>query len=472
MRQILVLSLLALVLSSCTGNGKEEQRPNFLVIFMDDLRPQLGAYGHSQMISPNIDRLASEGLLFERAYCQVPVCGASRASVMTGVRPTRNRFLTYHTYADEDLPGHLSLPRYLRESGYYTLSLGKVYHHNDDDPGGWTERPWRPGAANWRNYIMQENIEISKAYEDGRALPWEVGINVKDNDYFDGVTADSAIARLRFLKQQDKPFFLAVGFLKPHLPFNAPSRYWEMYDADSLKLASNPYAPENAPPESMHNWGELRGYHSVPERGPVTREMERKLVHGYYACVSYTDALIGKVLDVLSELGLDKNTVVMLFGDHGWNLGEHGLWCKHCNYDNAMRVPLIIRVPGKTTGEVSGSLAELLDIYPTVCELAGLELPDHLQGKSLLPVISDPEASVKDRVFSRYIRGESVLTGHYAYTEFLNRSIDTVVSNMLYDHQTDREENINISYDPRYRDLIDELSGQLRAVEEESCQVK
>ncbi len=454
-----------LLMCSCGSRETEPQKPNFLVIFVDDLRPQLGAYGHSQMMSPNIDKLASEGLLFERAYCQVAVCGASRASIMTGVRPTRNRFLTYHTYADQDLPGHLSLPRYLKESGYYTISLGKVYHHNDDDTGAWTKKPWRPGALNWRDYIMEENIEISKNHEDGRALPWEIGMNVQYNDYFDGQTADSAIASLKFLKQQDQPFFLAVGFLKPHLPFNAPSGYWDMYNADSLKLAGNPYTPDNAPAESMHNWGELRGYYSVPETGPVSKEMERMLVHGYYACVSYTDAMIGKVINELSALELDNNTVVVLFGDHGWNLGEHGLWCKHCNYDNAMRVPLIIKVPGKTAGENTSSLAELLDIYPTLCDLAGLDLPAHLQGRSLLSIVSDPGLSVKEYVFSRFIQGESVLTGQYAYTEFLNRSKDSTVSNMLYDHSTDREENRNISSDPEYRELIRALSEELRSVE-------
>jgi len=434
--------LIILLFCSCGGRETEDQKPNFLMIFVDDLRPQLGAYGHTQMITPNIDKLASEGLLFERAYCQVAVCGASRASIMTGVRPTRNRFLTYHTYADQDLPGHLSLPRYLKESGYNTLSLGKVYHHNDDDTEAWTKKPWRPGRGNWRDYIMEENVEISKEYENGRALPWEIGMNVQDNDYFDGQTADSAIASLKFLKKQDQPFFLAVGFLKPHL--------------------------ENAPKESMHTWGELRGYHSVPETGPVSKEMERMLVHGYYACVSYTDAMIGAVLNELSEQGLDKNTVVVVFGDHGWNLGEHGLWCKHCNYDNAMRVPLIIKIPGKTNGEKTSSLAELLDIYPTFCELAGLDLPEHLQGRSLIPIASDPGESVREHVFSRYVRGESVITDQHVYTEFLNRSMDSVVSNMLYDHFTDREENMNISSDPEQLELIRSLSEKLKAVEIES----
>jgi len=464
-RLIIFLSFLV-GLQSCNQQNSSTSQPNFLVIFVDDLRPQLNCYGQDFMITPNIDRLATEGIMFDRAYCNNPVCGASRASLLTGVRPTRDRFLTYFTRADEDLPGHLSLPRYMKESGYYTLSYGKVYHDNNDDLDGWSEPPWRPGGGNWRDYITEENLDISTGMDDGRAYPFEKPVEAEYNDYYDGVTLDTAVARLKGLTELNKPFFMAVGFLKPHLPFNAPPQYWDMYDADAIELASNPLPPENAPRAAIHNWGELRNYYGIPESGPVDLETNRKLVHGYYACVSYTDALVGKLLDELDRQNMTENTVVVIFGDHGWNLGEHGLWCKHCNFDNAMRVPLIFRGPGIEKGKKTSTLAEFVDIYPTLCELAGLPLHDQLDGESLADILKDPAKEHKTKVFSRFGKGESIITNDYIFSEWVFENSEDPRPRMLYDHSVDPDENLNVSESPDYADLVTDLTHQLRELTE------
>lgn len=389
---------------------------------------------------------------------------------MTGARPTRSRFLNYYTHVDQDLPGHLSIPRHLKESGYYTLSYGKVYHHNDDDPDGWSEQPWRPSGKTWRNYITELNLKLEDSLEDGRAMPYENAPGAEDSDYFDGQIADTAISRLKGLKEQGKPFLLSVGFLKPHLPFNAPSKYWDLYDPESLELADNPYKPKNAPDEAMHNWGELRFYLDIPETGPVSKEMERNLVHGYYACVSYIDAMVGKLLDELDRLDLAKNTVVILFGDHGWNLGEHGLWCKHCNFDNAMRTPLIVRGPGVTSGGKASAITEFVDIYPSICDLANLSKPDHLEGKSFISVLNDPSAEHRTHGFSRYQRGESIITSQYVYTEWYQDDQDVERPRMLYDHHSDLDENVNISEEAENEKIVEELSLKLRSLTDQSIE--
>ncbi len=442
--------------------GTEGKRPNVLFIAVDDLRPQIGCYGHKQMISPNIDRLASNGVIFSRCYCQVPVCGASRASLLTGVRPTPERFLNYATWADKDLPGVLSLPKHLRDHGYYTISNGKVFHHATDCVTGWRERPWRPGpspAGNWRNYVTKENIAVA-ATRKGRGPAFEVG-EVPDNAYFDGQIADKAISDLRRLKEMDKPFFLAVGFLKPHLPFNAPVKYWELYKREEIDLADNPFRPKGAPDAALHNWGELRNYEGIPQKGPLPDDLARTLVHGYYACVSYTDVQIGRVMKELERLGFRDNTVIVLWGDHGWNLGEHGLWCKHCNFETSLHSPLILSAPGMGAGKKTNALTEFVDIYPSLCQLCGLPLPGHLEGASLVPLMKKPDRSWKKAVFSRYQRGDSVKTDRHRYTEWRDKR-GKVFARMLYDHQVDLAENVNIAERPENRELVAGMRRMLR----------
>ena len=436
-----------------------QKKPNVLFIAVDDLRPQLGCYGHKQMISPNIDQMASDGVTFLRSYCQVPVCGASRASLLTGVRPTQDRFLSYDVWAEKDLPRVTVLPKHFRDHGYYTISNGKIFHHQNDCKDCWSEDSWRP-TGNWRNYVLEENRKIAEENPSGGGPPYECA-DVADNAYYDGMIADKGISDLRRLKRLDQPFFLALGFLKPHLPFNAPKKYWDLYKREQIDLADNPFRPKGAPDAALHNWGELRAYAGIPPKGPLSDEQARTLIHGYYACVSYTDAQIGRVLNELEALGLRDNTIVIIWGDHGWNLGEHGLWCKHCNFETSLHSPLIVTGPGIEGGQRCNALTEYLDIYPSLCELCDLPIPDHGQGKSFVPLLRNPTLPWKEAVFSRYFRGDSVKTDRYRYTEWRGND-GKMYARMLYDHSVDLVENVNIAELPRNRKVVETLSKMIQ----------
>ena len=458
--------------SSLHASGKKATgttKPNVLFIPVDDLRPQLGCYGHTQMISPTIDRLASEGTLFERSYCQVPVCGASRASLMTGIRPTRGRFIDYYTKVDEDMPGALTLPKHFRNHGYHTISNGKVFHHRYDASASWSEESWRPkGEWAGRGYLTEHNKKIALDTNYGGRGPAYEAPDVPDNAYPDGKIADKAIADLRRLKDMNTPFFLATGFMKPHLPFNAPRKYWDMYNREDIDLADNPFRPKGAPDTALHNWGELRNYAGIPQEGPLPEELARTLIHGYYACVSYTDAQIGRVLAELGRLGLSDSTIVVLWGDHGWQLGEHGLWCKHCNFETSLHSPMLVSAPGIGAGKSTDALTEFVDIYPSLCELCDLPVPEFLQGTSFVPLMEHPGTTWKKAAFSRYHNGDSIRTNRYRYTEW-RREITKVTympeiesyASMLYDHRTDPMENVNIAELPENRELAGRLSKML-----------
>jgi arylsulfatase A-like enzyme len=289
---------------------------------------------------------------------------------------------------------------------------------------------------------------------------------VPDSAYADGVLAKRALAELRVLQARDEPFFLAVGFFKPHLPFVAPKKYWDLYDPEEIRLPSNYYVPVHAPPESIHASGELRAYAGIPATGPVSDETGRNLIHGYYACVSYTDALIGKLLDELNRLKLAENTIVVLWGDHGWNLGEHTLWCKHSCYETSMRIPLIVRAPEALGGQRRSNLVESVDLYPTVCELAGLPLPEHLQGRSFAPLLNEPDARWKSAAVGRYQNGDTIRTEAFRYTEYTNAN-GQLTSRMLYDHTNDAGENVNIA--ETREDLVRELAQALHEVNAHEC---
>jgi arylsulfatase A-like enzyme len=275
--------------------------------------------------------------------------------------------------------------------------------------------------------------------------------------------ADMTIEKMRELSKSSQPFFLAAGFLKPHLPFNAPKKYWDLYKHDEIPLANNPFPPKDGPDEALHNYGELRkGYVDVPESNPLPDDYSRWLVHGYYACVSFTDAQIGRILDELDRLGLADNTTVILWGDHGWNLGEHTLWCKHCNFRTSLRAPIIVRSPGFWANQTSAALVEFVDIYPSIVELCGLPVPGHCEGTSFVPLMQDPEQQWKQAIFSRYHKGETVRTKQYNYTEWRQSDDAEVHARMLYDLQVDPDENTNIAELPENAELINELSGMLK----------
>ena len=431
------------------SSAVQSSKPNILFIAVDDLRPELGCYGEEKIKSPNIDRLAERGTLFEEAYCQVPVCGASRASLLTGLYPTESRFVTYYTTAQADAAGIPDIPTWFKTHGYTTISNGKIYHDRNDNTDSWDDL-FR--GKDFKVYHKPENIALPESEQP----PFE-DADVGDMDYACGPVLEKTLNDLRRAKEAGTPFFIAAGFTKPHLPFNAPKKYWDLYDHDKIQLADNPFVPEGAPQEAIHNWGELRTmYGGIPQEGPVSDELARTLIHGYYACVSYTDAMVGKLLEELDRLELRDNTVIVLWGDHGWQLGEHSLWCKHALFKTSLNAPLIISAPGCKPGQRSGSMGEFVDIYPTLCELAGIELPSHLQGESLTPLLHNPSVSLKDAVFSRYHSGDAVVMGRYLYAEW------TGGARMLYDHSRDPNENVNVVNNPEYSDVVKKIERRLQ----------
>lgn len=457
--------------------AQEAARPrrNVLFVAVDDLRPQFACHGHEQIISPNIDRLAQEGTLFLRTHCQQAVCAPSRASVLSGCRPDTTGVHDLNTPLRQTMPDVVTLPQHFKDHGYTSTSLGKIYHHmRTDDPLGWSSDPWQSQNA-FPGVVTEGNLALLRQLRQAETDParrrrvrgpaTEAG-DLPDNAYADGQIADKTIETLR--EQRDQPFFLATGFMKPHLAFACPKRYWDLYQREEIDLADNPFRPKGAPDIALHNWGELRAYHNIPRQGPLTDDQARELIHGYYACVSFVDAQLGRLLDELEALGLRENTVIAFWGDHGWNLGEHGLWCKHCNYETSTHSPLIVSSPDqKAKGKPTRALCEFVDIYPTVTELAGLPLPDHLEGTSLAPLMDDPETPWKRAAFSQYPRGRgrmgySMRTDRYRYTEWLENG-DQVLARELYDHEEDPAENVNIADLPENGELCTRLSGWLHA---------
>ncbi len=441
---------------------------NVLFIAVDDLRPELGCYGAPIVNSPHIDALAQTGTVFNRAYCQQAICGPSRTSVLTGCRPDTTRVYDCETHFRLHRPDLVTLPQYFKKCGYHTQSFGKMFHDFLDDQPSWSVRSWAPQD---QLYGKPENQAALKRIKEHRksgvpafGLAWE-DPEVPDNALRDGMLADKAIEALGQVK--DKPFFLAVGFYRPHLPFVAPKKYYDLYQPEDLRLASNPQPPTDVPPIAMTGSFELRFYSDIPEQGPISDEKARELIHGYYATVSFVDAQIGRVLEELDRLGLRDRTIVCLWGDHGWLLGEHGLWCKHTNFELATRSPLIVSAPGQANrGATTDALAELVDIYPTLVELCGLPIPDGLEGISLVPVMNAPDRPRKDAAFSQYPRGDamgySMRTDRYRYTEWAEPD-KPAIGVELYDHKTDARENVNLAGQPEHKELTEQLSKQLRA---------
>jgi arylsulfatase A-like enzyme len=455
----LLVVLITVISLSTVPTRAENPKPNVLFIAVDDLRPELACYGKEHIQSPNIDKLAQTGMVFERSYCMVPTCGASRASLMSGLRPTRQRFVSFDAHAEKEAPGTTMLNTHFKNHGYHTVSNGKVYHVASDSADGWSEESWRPSDGD-QSYQLEKNQAMAATDRKTNGPPFE-SADAPDDNYPDSQIASKAIKDLQRLKDKGEPFFLAVGFLKPHLPFVAPKKYWDLYDHDSLHLPSNYYPPKDAPPGAVHNWGELRTYATVPRQGPVSDEMARDLIHGYYACVSFADAQVGRVLDELDRLELAENTIVVLWGDHGWNLAEHTMWCKHSCFETSMHAPLILRAPGVTQhGQRTRSLTEFIDIYPTLCELAGLPLPDHLEGQSVVPLIMNPMLAGKAAAIGRFKTGDTIRTDRFRFSQYATPE-GQPSSRMLYDHQRDPAENVNIAEHQDQTDVVKTLTTEL-----------
>lgn len=471
-------------------NSFSSRKKNVLFIPVDDLRTQLGCYGHSQMISPNIDRLASRGVIFERAYCQQPICMATRASLLSGYRPDHANIYSCKS-VKELMPDALTLNKHFANNGYQLWATGKVYHYASDHKIQFGDN-YHLAKGNWvgRGYLSEEAVKIvsesAKALgdtteddeagkkEDLRGPAYE-SPDVPDNAYVDGIQTEMAIAQLEKFSKSDKPFFMAVGYRKPHLPFCAPQKYWDMYNPDELKLANNPFLPKGATEFTYDNFNELRNYHGIPkDKNPLPDDLAKKIIHGYYACVSYTDAQIGKLLDSLDRLNLTKDTIIVLWGDHGWKLGEHGMWCKHTPFELDAHTPLIFSDPDMNMkGERINSMAEFVDIYPTLCELSGLEKPDHLEGDSLIPAILDPKTEIKTAAFTQWpkkdrenpdkvITAYSIVTDRYRYIEWTHNKSAKILARELYDHKTDPDENENLAENTANKETVEKLSNMLK----------
>lgn len=480
-RQFLDLTLratAATALSSTllTSWSQAATKRNVLFIAIDDLRPELNCYGASHIHSPNIDRLAQSGTLFKRAYCQQAVCNPSRASLMTGLRPDTSRVWDLPTHFRDQNPDVITIPQNFLNNGYHSQGMGKIYHTghgNRDDKFTWTvphQTPRRPGYLLKENQqTVQENRQRSKTDKTWRwsnGPPTEMA-DVPDEAYTDGATTNFAIETLNTLKGQ--PFFLAVGYSKPHLPFCAPKKYWDLYDRSKIELADNPYPPKGAPDYALANSGELRKYDGIPAKGPVSEEQALTMIHGYFASVSYIDALIGKLLAQLDALNLRDNTSIVLWGDHGWKLGEHGEWCKHSNVENDTHAPLICSAPDLPKGQTTDALVEFVDIYPSLCELSDLPTPTHVEGDSFVPLMNKPNQPWKKAAFSQYPRGNNRMgytmkTDQYRYTEWVTRDDKRdILARELYDHAKDPAENISVVDDPAYQTIVPKLADMMKA---------
>lgn len=476
----------------CHGHAAVEKKPNILFIAVDDLRNELGCYGVKEIKSPNFDRLAASGVAFSRAYCQQAVCNPSRVSLMTGLRPDSTRIWDLSTEMRTKIPDVVTLPQHFMKSGYRAVAYGKIYHNIFPDALSWDEPTHFP--KNVIHFSAENQAKLADFHEGliASGKKPEVAKRMRgpateiqdqpDDKNLDGRQTSDALEKMSELAAGEAPFFLAVGYIRPHLPFIVPKKYWDLYDRASIPLASNPYLPRGAPPiafgnSSMGGFYELRGYMNYakapsPFVEQLSETQQRELKHGYYAAISFIDAQVGRLLDGLEKHGLAQNTIVVLWGDHGWKLGEHGGWCKQTNFEIDTRAPLMIRAPGaKANGKPTRALAEFVDIYPTLCDLAGLPKPSNLEGTSLVPILADASAKVKDAAFSQFPRnhegreymGYAMRTDRYRYVEWLDQPTADIFARELYDHETDPDENENLANHSENKELLDQLNAQMWA---------
>ncbi len=454
------------------AEANEGEKPNVLFIIADDLRPDLGAYGDPIAHTPNLDRLAVRSLVFERAYCQKAVCWPSRNSFFSGLMPgslgpntnARNTFRL-------DRPDIVALPQLFKKHGWHTRGFGKILHNGQDDPASWSEPHFEPEPL---HYAAPENFGkhpvINRVLGENRVNPLFEAADVEDEAYEDGLTARAVRKAIRESAHRKKPFFMMVGFHKPHTPFNAPKKYWDLYDRGKIPLAEYPNPPIDAVEMySVHPWLYVRSFKDIPREGPMPDEMAREIKHAYYACISYIDALVGDILEELEASGQSDNTLVLFTSDHGYQLGDHGLWSKHTNFELATRVPLMISFPGSGVGgESTAALVELVDLYPTLAEWCGLPQPDHLEGRSFVSVLKQPSEKGRASAYSEYsrngARGRSIRTEIYRYVEWLDQENGEVVGRELYDHENDPGENVNVAGREGYGETVVKLSGWLEEI--------
>jgi iduronate 2-sulfatase len=483
-----------LLVSLCLSTALVAQaKLNVLFIAVDDLRPDIGCYGVSHAKTPNLDRLAARGVVFDKAYCAQAVCSPSRTAILTGLRPDTTKAWDLDTHFRDAAPHCITLPQHFRSNGYHTAGLGKLEHHGFEDGPSWTEPRWFPSGQmikvdeqDWRKHTVtrvegvgSEFANPISAQTDGKGgkkkakqgPAFEVSPK-SDEQLPDGAVASEAVKRLSALKAKGEPFFLGVGFVKPHLPFVAPKKYWDMHDPDAIPLPAIDTFPQGTPDFVGHTNGELHSYPGVPQGNPLPADYAKTLRHGYNACISFLDAQVGRVLDALEKEGLAENTVIVLWGDHGWQLGDHGLWHKHTNFELATRAPLLIALPKSTTaGRHCAAPVEFVDVYPTLADVCGLPMPQGLAGMSLKPYLENPDAPMQKPAISVYpksspehggsLMGYSVRTEDWRGTFWRKRNAADITFVELYDEKNDPNETVNLASKPEHAELIARLKKHL-----------
>ncbi len=495
---------------SCNGpteSIKLAQKPNILFVSVDDLGPILGAYDDAYVKSPNFDEFAKNGMTFRNTYCQSAVCAPSRASLMTGLRPDSTRVWHLGDKFRKINPATVTMPQHFNKNGYYTVNIGKIFHNYMPDSISWDEPDLRPAQfvrPDWmkrdgetfyvnketqRKQKIKRDILIAKRpiyYADGwnNGPAWEME-DVHDSIYYDGAQTELAKRTIARLSKNEQPFFLALGYFRPHLPFAVPKKYWNLYDRDSLPLAPNSFIPKNSPIMALNSMYELKGYDGFenlkhPTKNVMAVDTARVLKHGYYASVSYVDELFGQLIQHLKDLDIYENTIIIVWGDHGYKLGEHNSWSKMTNYNVDIQVPMMVYSPDQLNkGKQTFEITELVDIFPSLCELAGIDAPPYLQGTSFVPLIKNPELKWKTAAFSQFHRrpkvspdgkrymGYSIKNREYHYIEwyYWNSELGergNYVTSELYNSTLDPDENMNIAGFKENEGIVSELSTQLK----------
>ena len=512
MKQLIFIFPIFFVALNLPAQGiKDTRKPNIIFIAIDDLKPTIGAFGDEFAETPVLDKLAKNATIFTNNHTQQAVCGPSRASLLTGKRPDYTKVRDLKTKMRDINPNILTIPEYFKENGYITAGVGKIYDPRcvdefRDEPSwslpfikeedlNYPQDYGQPALGYYQNKEIKKHIttlrkeaedkgvsNINKYVRDRYKPPFEIS-NVPDEAYTDGAIRVSALSLLdEVSKDSNKPFFLAVGFKRPHLPFVAPKKYWDLYDKDAIQLAAFQKKSENGTDLAYHNSGEMRSYFSPEVEYKLNEEnllemdkdLQKKLIHGYYACVSFVDAQVGKIIEKLKQKDLDKNTIIVVWGDHGWHLGDHSLWNKHSNFEQATRSPLMIYVPNGNKSVKVSSPTEFVDLFPTLCELSGLSIPENLDGKSLLPLINQSNNVVKKYAVSQWHKGKvtgySFRTETYRYTVWIDKKKSTefitsndIVAQELYDYSKDPLETTNHFGRAEYKTIQEELIGYSKA---------
>jgi uncharacterized sulfatase len=453
-----VLTLIALI--CLAPQVRAEAKPNVLFIAVDDMNNDLGCYGHPTVRSPNIDRLAKQGVRFDKAYCQYPICGASRTSVMTGLRPDKTRAFGNDYHFRKHLPDTVTLSQLFKNNGYHAARVGKIYHYGNpgeigtdglDDPASWNER-FNPKGRDKADERLVINHTPKRGLGSSLSLLKAEGA---DEEQTDGIVATEAIRLMR--ENRDKPFFIAAGFYRPHCPYIAPKKYFDLYPLDQVPAPQGPFDEMKNVPAAARSFCKPWPWFGV------TAQQSRESLQAYHAAISFVDAQVGRLLDAVERLGLADRTIIVFWSDHGYHVGEHGLWKKQSLFEGSARVPLIISAPGRRSqGAVSPRTVELLDLYPTLADLAGLQAPDYIEGTSLKPLLDAPEGSWERPAFTQVWRagfpGHSVRTGRYRYTEWDGGKQGVE----LYDYESDPKELSNLARDPRHAATIGELKALVR----------